>query len=338
MLIDKTTCEVVKSTPYYLYDEAEPDSVYHIDMSVAFEGEYDDDYVDFAFERLHKFHTIIELKTSHLPGNLFLALQLLPEGACELMGWCSGMRMARLKEGDPMWLQGNCDMTISDLATGEHTLSVGAYCSRAKAAVLSGSNATLTSGVVLYDIASFSSYGPDVNGVMRPDVVAPGKSLVSSYNRFNPNDMENPRWVNSYVTIDGERYAYGSNLGTSMAAPVVTGAVALWLEANPQLTGDEVREVLCQTSSRDSYVLAGNPRQWGYGKLDVAAGIHYVLTGVKRGDVNRDGMVNVSDVTTLINMILGLVPVDETVANLNGDNHVNVSDVTALINMILGLL
>ena len=338
VLVDKTTCEVVKSTPYYLYNETDADSVYHIDMSAAFEGDYGEDYVDFAFEQLHKFHTLLAIETSHLPSNLFLALQLTPEDECELMGWCSGMRMTRLKDGDPMWLQGTTEMTISDLATGKHTLSVGAYNSRAKAAVISGSNTTLTSGVVLYDIASFSSYGPDANGVMRPDVVAPGKSLVSSYNRFNPTDMDNPRWVNSYVYVDDERYAYGSNFGTSMSAPVVTGAVALWLEANPMLTGDDVREVLRLTSNRDSFVTAGDARRWGFGKLDVAAGLRYVLTGTMRGDVNRDGSVNVSDVTMLINMILSVLPTDQIVADVNGDGLVNVSDVTALINIILRVI
>lgn len=55
------------------------------------------------------------------------------------------------------------------------------------------------------------------------------------------------------------------------------------------------------------------------------------------GDVNGDGRVNVSDVTALINMILGLTPMDETYADVNGDGRVNVSDVTALINIILGI-
>ena len=56
-----------------------------------------------------------------------------------------------------------------------------------------------------------------------------------------------------------------------------------------------------------------------------------------RGDVNGDGRVNVSDVTALINMILGITPVDQARADVNGDNKVNVSDVTALINIILGI-
>ena len=56
-----------------------------------------------------------------------------------------------------------------------------------------------------------------------------------------------------------------------------------------------------------------------------------------RGDVNGDGKVNVSDVSTLINMILGITPVNKTRADVNGDGKVNVSDVTALINIILGI-
>ena len=55
------------------------------------------------------------------------------------------------------------------------------------------------------------------------------------------------------------------------------------------------------------------------------------------GDVNGDRRVNVSDVSALINMILGLEPMDEVCADVNGDGRVNVSDVSALINIILGI-
>ena len=55
------------------------------------------------------------------------------------------------------------------------------------------------------------------------------------------------------------------------------------------------------------------------------------------GDVNGDGRVNVSDVSALINMILGLEPMNEARADVNADSRVNVSDVTALINVILGI-
>ena len=56
------------------------------------------------------------------------------------------------------------------------------------------------------------------------------------------------------------------------------------------------------------------------------------------GDVNGDGVVNVTDVTALINKILGNSPTgfNSIVADLNGDGAINVSDVTLLINKILG--
>lgn len=56
---------------------------------------------------------------------------------------------------------------------------------------------------------------------------------------------------------------------------------------------------------------------------------------VKYGDVNGDGNVDVSDVTALINMILGTTPADLEVADINADGILDVTDVTALINEIL---
>ena len=56
-----------------------------------------------------------------------------------------------------------------------------------------------------------------------------------------------------------------------------------------------------------------------------------------KGDVNGDGRVNVSDVSTLINMILGMSAMDQVRADVNGDGRVTVSEVSALINIILGI-
>ena len=53
-----------------------------------------------------------------------------------------------------------------------------------------------------------------------------------------------------------------------------------------------------------------------------------------RGDVNGDGNVDVSDVTALINMILGTVEKDDAY-DFDGDGILNVTDVTSLINIIL---
>ena len=62
------------------------------------------------------------------------------------------------------------------------------------------------------------------------------------------------------------------------------------------------------------------------------------VAAANSGDVNGDGKVNVSDVTMLVNMILGTATMNQEAADVNGDGRVNVSDVTALINIILGVI
>ncbi len=68
------------------------------------------------------------------------------------------------------------------------------------------------------------------------------------------------------------------------------------------------------------------------------AGVFCVAATYKRGDVNGDGRVDVSDVTTLVDVILGKttnVP-GSTDVDLNGAKNPDVSDVTALVDIILG--
>ena len=53
------------------------------------------------------------------------------------------------------------------------------------------------------------------------------------------------------------------------------------------------------------------------------------------GDINLDGKVNVTDETTLVNMIANGETANLELADINADGKVNVSDVTALVNIIL---
>ena len=71
---------------------------------------------------------------------------------------------------------------------------------------------------------------------------------------------------------------------------------------------------------------------------DMKLKIEKVGTPVGPGDANEDGEVDVRDITTIINYILGNnpSPFNFNNANVNGDEEVNVLDVTAIINMILG--
>ena len=56
----------------------------------------------------------------------------------------------------------------------------------------------------------------------------------------------------------------------------------------------------------------------------------------KLGDVNGDNVVNTSDITALISMVLGETEYNLEIGDINGDGCVDVSDVTVLINLILG--
>ena len=62
-----------------------------------------------------------------------------------------------------------------------------------------------------------------------------------------------------------------------------------------------------------------------------------VLSGEEfiKGDVNSDGKVDVSDVTSLVNVILSLSDSPKEVCDINADGNVDVTDVTALVNIVL---
>ena len=57
-----------------------------------------------------------------------------------------------------------------------------------------------------------------------------------------------------------------------------------------------------------------------------------------KGDINRDGEVNIADANAVINVILGIIDSRHTVlaSDMNGDGEVNVADINALIGIILG--
>lgn len=230
------------------------------------------------------------------------------------------------------WTYGSTAMTISDLATTDNAISVGAYCS--KKTITKQNGGTLNySRSSPYDIAYFSSAGPDANGKARPDVAAPGFALVSSANRHDTVSSVTAGEMVMTVEEDGESYPYGVIYGTSMSAPVVTGAIALLLQIKPDLTPDRVREILYATAQHDTNT-SKNTRKWGAGKLDVQAAINYV-TARMTPDVNRDGVLSVADVTAIYNVLLGTDDTFQSTADVNCDGQITIADATAVYQMML---
>ncbi|PFG39593.1 Fn3 domain-containing protein [Georgenia soli] len=135
-------------------------------------------------------------------------------------------------------------------------------------------------------VSDFSSYGLSADLTLKPDLGAPGGQIYSTYPL--------------------EEGAYASISGTSMAAPHVAGSVALLLQARPDLSPAQVRDVL--QNSADRQVWSGNPglgllepvHRQGAGLLDIDDAI-LATTAVSPGKISL-GESETGPVTTTLTL------------------------------------
>ena len=118
-------------------------------------------------------------------------------------------------------------MVIAAGNEGSGTGTTGIPASSKKVITVGASSSAGTITILDDTIASFSNRGPSAFGRLDPEVVAPGVSINSTY------------YTGGYAVLSG----------TSMAAPHVSGAVALLLQKNPALTPAQVRAILMHTAS-----------------------------------------------------------------------------------------
>ena len=140
------------------------------------------------------------------------------------------------------------------------------------------------------DIASFSGRGPVTwefvapffdhpfpPGLMKPNVVAPGSGTLST--SFN---------CSGYTFMSG----------TSMATPHVAGAIALMLEANPNLSPMEIRDILEATAI--DLGDAGYDNVYGAGRIDVVAAVEAAMAQTDPADLDASGSVDFNDLLLLL--------------------------------------
>ncbi len=137
-------------------------------------------------------------------------------------------------------------------------------------------------------LSSSSSRGLDGDPAHYPDIAAPGTNYTASCNQLAPGQVVctsgETRWLPYYGTITG----------TSMASPHVTGAIALLLQARPELTPAEVEKLLQDTAykadSNGAYIAdpqnPGSTTNFGFG-----AGLLDLPAALAALDVDRAGAV-----------------------------------------------
>ena len=120
---------------------------------------------------------------------------------------------------------------------------------------------------------SFSAYGNTVDGFAKPDLVAPGRNIVSLLASDDSNLVLNHP-ANEVTTNSGATYFRMS--GTSMASAVAAGAVALLLQDEPNLTPDQVKYRLKATANKSWSGYTAQKAGAGY--LDIVAAVNGTTT------------------------------------------------------------
>lgn len=128
--------------------------------------------------------------------------------------------------------------------------------------------------------AVFSAAGPNALGVLKPDLVAPGMYVIGAMSsQADPRNNggtgvfasqgrcapESSVDYECFVTDDDE---HAVTSGTSMSAPLVAGAIALLLQARPELTQSQLRALLQAGARRPSGPILSE-QQVGPGALDL---------------------------------------------------------------------
>src|SRR6185503_6930634 len=112
------------------------------------------------------------------------------------------------------------------------------------------------------DIADFSSPGPTRDGRPKPDLAAPGMGIGSA-NSFDVGPTC-PGSASGYLNDALQHQIYE---GTSMAAPHVTGAIALLMQKLGPLTPSQAKALLVANALADGFTGPVWNNFWGHGKL-----------------------------------------------------------------------
>ncbi len=276
---NNASCDVDIQVNVHDYDN---DTVLDTTGWIALGGSVERSYrtMDYALDRSESVNALngkshasllIEPNSESVPETYYFSVVF--SGSCsQVHAWTypsSGFLFSPASGSGPgyEYVPGDSDSTVTAPGTAGNVITVGACGTRNEWTDRQGRSVTDTS-VVVGDIAPFSSRGPSLTDQQgeKPNFTAPGAYVISARSddaSFNP--LLEIGW--DYVAM----------AGTSMASPHVAGVVALMLQVAPELTYDQIRDYLEDTSRQDDYVGDVPNDTWGYGKVDAYSAVQAVL-------------------------------------------------------------
>jgi subtilisin family serine protease len=153
---------------------------------------------------------------------------------------------------------------VSEPGNASGVITVGAYVTRTSWTGCNGVVTSFAGTPAAGNLAPYSSPGRTRDGRQKPDLVAPGTAIASATSLDITHTCP-PSPTGSDLLGDGMNHRMMS--GTSMAAPHVTGAVALLLEKFGAMTPAQVKSYLQTHTLVDGFTGAVPTKDWGYGKL-----------------------------------------------------------------------
>lgn len=211
--------------------------------------------------------------TLQTTGDRFLLVQISSTNAqVDMWGYQQYMSFSNLGMPIP-FVSGSNSGSVADMGgTSQSTICVGAYTSK-NSWTATNSNNYYTSSPI-FSIASFSSRGPSSDGRTKPEITAPGSVIASSWNSFET--ITDSTAMIHKITGSSRDWYFCLDQGTSMAAPMVTGIVALWLQKNPTLDLAQALALMKSSALTDTAtgtIPAGGSNTWGWGKINAFAGL-----------------------------------------------------------------
>ena len=172
--------------------------------------------------------------------------------------------------GNEHYMQPDNSCQIAYPSSCEDVISVGAYVNKF---CNFGTNIREFYDCYRNMISPISGRGPNVDGIIKPDITAPGDGINFSL-YFYPDEVKN-----------------FENIGaTSISSAVVSGIIALYLEKNPEATLEEIKKVMRITAIRDHYTGYSPNNTWGYGKINALAMLNPAMTWEKEQEYAKSEM------------------------------------------------